>query len=110
VYALSKRFIRSSLVDIARLGRRLPLDERDQSVRHLPGRLRDLLCHHAAVHQQFLVVDRRRRRVRTVLRVQLLVHARHSGGTHTVRPVHHGVRFDVAVPRYRQFTRTAVGR
>jgi len=86
------------------------MDERDQSVRHLPGRLRDLLRHHAVVRQQFLVVDRHRRRVRTVLRVQLFVHARHSGGTHTVRPVHHGVRSDVVVPRYRQFTGTAAGR
>lgn len=86
------------------------MDERDQSVRHLPGRLWDLLCHNAVVHQQFLVADRHRRRVRTVLRVEFLVHARHSGGAHTVGPVHHGVRSDVAVPGHRQSTGTAVGR
>lgn len=86
------------------------MDERDQGVRHLPGGLRNLLRHHAAVHQQLLVVDRRRRRVRTVLRVEFLVYARHLGGTHTAGPVHHGVRSDVVVSRYRQSSGTTVGR
>lgn len=77
------------------------MDERNQSVRHLSGGLRDLLRYHAAVYQQLLVVNRHWRSVRSILRVQLLVHASHLGGAYTTGPVHHGLRSNAAVPRHR---------
>lgn len=56
-----------SVSDIARLGRRLPLDERHQSIRILSSGMWRLLSRHATFHKQLVGIGRHRWRVWIVL-------------------------------------------